>query len=131
MEEDFVDIPDLAQTFVVTCALLNIPFRFTGLQSLKIKETDRIAALRTELKKLGYIIEEENDSILMWNGERCEPEEIPVIDTYEDHRMAMAFAPAVIRHPNLLIADPQVVTKSYPGYWEDLKQAGFQVINEG
>ena len=131
LEEDFVDIPDLAQTFVVTCALLNIPFRFTGLQSLKIKETDRIAALRTELKKLGYVIEEENDSILMWNGERCEPEEIPVIDTYEDHRMAMAFAPAVICHPNLLIADPQVVTKSYPGYWGDLKQAGFQVINEG
>lgn len=119
----------MAQTFVVTCALLNIPFRFTGLQSLKIKETDRIAALRTELKKLGYVIEEENDSILMWNGERCEPEETPVITTYEDHRMAMAFAPAVICHPNMLIADPQVVTKSYPGYWEDLKQAGFQVIN--
>ena len=129
LEEDFVDIPDLAQTFVVTCALLNIPFRFTGLQSLKIKETDRIAALRTELKKLGYVIEEENDSILMWSGERCEPEETPVITTYEDHRMAMAFAPAVICHPNMLIADPQVVTKSYPGYWEDLKQAGFQVIN--
>ena len=52
-------------------------------------------------------------------------------ETYEDHRMAMAFAPAIIRHPNLLIANPQVVTKSYPGYWEDLKQAGFQVINEG
>ena len=123
--------PDLAQTFVVTCALLNIPFRFTGLQSLKIKETDRIAALRTELKKLGYLIEEENDSVLMWNGERCEPEAVPVIATYEDHRMAMAFAPAVITFPKLLIADPQVVSKSYPGYWEDLKLAGFQVINEG
>ena len=131
LEEDFVDIPDLAQTFVVTCALLNIPFRFTGLQSLKIKETDRIAALRTELKKLGYLIEEENDSVLMWNGERCEPEAVPVITTYEDHRMAMAFAPAVITFPKLLIADPQVVSKSYPGYWEDLKLAGFQVINEG
>lgn len=131
LEEDFVDIPDLAQTFVVTCALLNIPFRFTGLQSLKIKETDRIAALRTELKKLGYLIEEENDSVLMWNGERCEPEAVPVIATYEDHRMAMAFAPAVTSCPNLLIADPQVVSKSYPGYWEDLKLAGFQVINEG
>ena len=131
LEEDFVDIPDLAQTFVVTCALLNIPFRFTGLQSLKIKETDRIAALRTELKKLGYLIEEENDSVLMWNGERCEPEAVPVIATYEDHRMAMAFAPAVTSCPNLLIAVPQVVSKSYPGYWEDLKLAGFQVINEG
>lgn len=130
LDEDFVDIPDLAQTFVVTCALLNIPFRFTGLQSLKIKETDRIAALRTELKKLGYIIEEENDSVLMWNGEWCEPEKVPVIATYEDHRMAMAFAPAVILHPNLEIADPQVVTKSYPGYWEDLKKGGFQIISE-
>ncbi|MDE6821682.1 3-phosphoshikimate 1-carboxyvinyltransferase [Bacteroides acidifaciens] len=130
LEEDFIDIPDLAQTFVVTCALMNIPFRFTGLQSLKIKETDRIAALRNELKKLGYLIEEENDSVLMWNGERCEPEETPVIATYEDHRMAMAFAPAIICHPTMQIADPQVVTKSYPGYWEDLKQAGFQVTEE-
>lgn len=128
--EDFVDIPDLAQTFVVTCALLNIPFRFTGLQSLKIKETDRITALKAELKKLGYLIEEENDSVLMWNGERCEPQDTPVIATYEDHRMAMAFAPAVICYPNLQIANPQVVSKSYPGYWEDLKQAGFHVINE-
>lgn len=130
LEEDFIDIPDLAQTFVVTCALMNIPFRFTGLQSLKIKETDRIAALKNELKKLGYVIKEENDSVLMWNGERCEPEETPVIATYEDHRMAMAFAPAIICHPTMQIADPQVVTKSYPGYWEDLKQAGFQIINE-
>ena len=130
LEEDFIDIPDLAQTFVVTCALMNIPFRFTGLQSLKIKETDRIAALKNELKKLGYVIKEENDSILMWNGERCEPEETPVIATYEDHRMAMAFAPAIICHPTMQIADPQVVTKSYPGYWEDLRQAGFQIINE-
>ena len=130
LEEDFVDIPDLAQTFVVTCALLNIPFRFTGLQSLKIKETDRIAALRTELKKLGYLIEEENDSVLMWNGERCEPEVAPVIDTYEDHRMAMAFAPAVLSFPNLQIAEPQVVSKSYPGYWDNLKEAGFQITVE-
>jgi 3-phosphoshikimate 1-carboxyvinyltransferase len=103
LEEDFVDIPDLAQTFVVTCALLNIPFRFTGLQSLKIKETDRIAALRAELKKLGYVIEEENDSILMWNGERCEPKETPVIETYEDHRMAMAFALLGIRAEGIVI----------------------------
>ncbi|MBD3592206.1 3-phosphoshikimate 1-carboxyvinyltransferase [Bacteroides sp. GM023] len=130
LEEDFVDIPDLAQTFVVTCVLMNIPFRFTGLQSLKIKETDRIAALRNELRKLGYVIEEENDSILTWNGERCDPDETPVIATYEDHRMAMAFAPAIFRCPNIQIADPQVVTKSYPGYWEDLKQAGFQVTEE-
>ena len=125
LDEDFIDIPDLAQTFVVTCALLNIPFRFTGLQSLKIKETDRITALRTELKKLGYLIQEENDSVLMWNGERCEPETHPVIATYEDHRMAMAFAPAALRLPKLVIAEPHVVSKSYPGYWDDLRQADF------
>lgn len=130
LEEDFVDIPDLAQTFVVTCALLNIPFRFSGLQSLKIKETDRIAALKTELKKLGYLLQEENDSILMWNGERCEPQELPVIHTYEDHRMAMAFAPAVLRFPRLRIAEPHVVSKSYPQYWEDLEQAGFEIGKE-
>ena len=129
LDEDFVDIPDLAQTFVVACALLNIPFRFTGLQSLKIKETDRITALRNELKKLGYLIEEENDSVLMWNGERCTPEQTPMIQTYEDHRMAMAFAPAAILYPNLQIVEPEVVSKSYPNYWEDLRQAGFQIIN--
>lgn len=127
LDEDFIDIPDLAQTFVVTCALLHIPFRFTGLQSLKIKETDRIAALRTELKKLGYLIQEENDSVLMWDGERCEPETTPVIHTYEDHRMAMAFAPAALCLPELIIDEPQVVSKSYPGYWEDLAKAGFEL----
>lgn len=130
MEEDFIDIPDLAQTFVVTCVLLNIPFRFTGLQSLKIKETDRIAALQIELKKLGYILQEENNSILSWNGERCEPEATPVIQTYEDHRMAMSFAPAIIRVPNIQIAEPHVVSKSYPGYWKDLRQAGFGIMEE-
>lgn len=123
---NFVNEPDLAQTFVVTCVFLNIPFRFTGLQSLKIKETDRIEALKTELRKLGYILTDSNDSILEWNGERCEPEDNPVIATYEDHRMAMAFAPAALVRPKgIEIADPEVVTKSYPRYWEDLKAAGF------
>lgn len=127
LDEDLVDIPDLAQTFVVTCALLNIPFRFTGLQTLKIKETDRIAALKAELAKLGYVLRDENDSILIWDGERCKPQEMPVIKTYEDHRMAMAFAPAAIRYPHMQIAEPQVVSKSYPAYWEDLKKAGFLI----
>ena len=106
---------------------MNIPFRFTGLQSLKIKETDRIQALITELNKLGYVVKSEQDSILIWNGERCEPASHPVIATYEDHRMAMAFAPAILRIPSIRIADPQVVSKSYPGYWEDLKQVGFGI----
>lgn len=125
---NFVNEPDLAQTFVVVCVLLNIPFRFTGLQSLKIKETDRIEALKTELRKLGFLLTDSNDSILEWNGERCEPEADPVIATYEDHRMAMAFAPAAFILPQgIKIADPEVVTKSYPTFWDNLRKAGFTV----
>lgn len=129
---DFVNEPDLAQTFAVTCVLLHIPFRFTGLQSLKIKETDRIEALKTELRKLGFLLTDRNDSILEWNGERCAPETDPVIATYEDHRMAMAFAPAALVLPEgIRIAEPGVVSKSYPRYWDDLKAAGFTITEEG
>lgn len=127
LDEDLVDIPDLAQTFVVTCCLLDVPFRFTGLQSLKIKETDRICALITELRKLGYVVHAEQDSILWWDGERCPADEQPGIDTYEDHRMAMAFAPACLVCPSIRINEPQVVSKSYPRYWDDLQAAGFGI----
>lgn len=127
LHEDLLDIPDLAQTFVVTCCLMNIPFRFSGLQSLKIKETDRIQALIAELHKLGFVVRAEQDSLLLWNGERCEPASTPIIATYEDHRMAMAFAPAAMRLPVLQIDEPHVVSKSYPKYWEDLQQAGFEM----
>lgn len=127
MECNLVNQPDLAQTFVVTCALKGIPFRFTGLQSLKIKETDRIEALITELHKLGYVVHQQDDSILYWDGERCEPHAQDGIDTYEDHRMAMAFAPAALVLPRIVINNPQVVTKSYPHYWDDLTQAGFSL----
>ena len=126
---DFTNQPDLAQTFVVTCALQNITFRFTGLQTLKIKETDRIAALICEMKKLGYVLHEAEDSILYWNGERCERSG-EAIDTYEDHRMAMAFAPACLVMDNICINNPQVVSKSYPRYWDDLKAAGFTIEEE-
>ena len=128
LDYDFINQPDLAQTFVVTCALMNIPFRFSGLQSLKIKETDRMAALICEMKKLGYVLQESEGSVLSWEGERCEPTG-EAIDTYEDHRMAMAFAPAALVLPNLCINNPQVVSKSYPHYWEDLQKAGF-IIKE-
>ena len=128
LDYDFINQPDLAQTFVVTCALMNIPFRFSGLQSLKIKETDRMAALICEMKKLGYVLQESEGSVLSWEGERCEPTG-EAIDTYEDHRMAMAFAPAALVLPELFINNPQVVSKSYPHYWEDLQKAGF-IIKE-
>ena len=127
LEYDFVNSPDLAQTFVVTCALLNVPFHFRGLSTLKIKETDRIEALKKEMLKLGYVIKDANDSELLWDGERCEPDLESGIDTYEDHRMALAFAPAAFHFDTLRINNPQVVTKSYPNYWDDLRSAGFIV----
>lgn len=127
LTNDFTNQPDLAQTFVVTCALLGIRFRFSGLQSLKIKETDRMAALIKEMKKLGYLLREEAGSVLIWDGERCEPDACPAIDTYEDHRMAMAFAPACFKFKGLQINEPQVVSKSYPDFWKDLQTAGFQI----
>ena len=127
MEYNFVNQPDLAQTFVVTCAMLGIPFRFSGLQSLKIKETDRMAALIAEMRKLGYVLEESEGSVLSWNGTRCTPDESPAIDTYEDHRMAMAFAPAALCNGTLRIRNPHVVSKSYPRFWDDLLTAGFHI----
>ena len=129
LEYDFVNAPDLAQTFVVTCAALDIPFHFKGLATLKIKETDRIEALKREMAKLGYVIHDVNDSELYWDGERCEPQLEQGIDTYEDHRMALAFAPFAMKHDGLIINNPQVVTKSYPKFWEDLKSVGFEIDN--
>ena len=117
-EYNFIDQPDLAQTFAVTCCLKNIPFSFCGLQSLKIKETDRIVALINELKKLGFILCEKGEGNLLWNGERYEPQKAISIATYDDHRMAMAFAPTALLMP-IIIENPQVVSKSYPCFWED------------
>ena len=120
-EYDFTNEPDLAQTFAVSCCLKEIPFTFSGLQSLKIKETNRIAALINELGKLGYVLYEPAEGQLAWNGERCVATENPVIATYDDHRMAMAFAPAALFQP-LTIEHPEVITKSYPGFWKDLSK---------
>ena len=130
LEYDFVNAPDLAQTFVVTCAALDIPFHFKGLATLKIKETDRIEALKREMAKLGYVIHDANDSELYWDGERCEPQQELGIDTYEDHRMALAFAPYAMKQEGLIINNPQVVTKSYPKFWKDLKSTGFEIIED-
>jgi 3-phosphoshikimate 1-carboxyvinyltransferase len=117
-EYDFVNEPDLAQTFAVTCCMLGIPFHFKGVQSLKIKETDRVAALITELKKLGFVLFEPAESEMVWTGEKCDPETQISIATYEDHRMAMAFAPAALKTA-LSIEHPEVVSKSYPTFWDD------------
>jgi 3-phosphoshikimate 1-carboxyvinyltransferase len=127
LEYDFINSPDLAQTFVVTCAAKGVRFHFKGLSTLKIKETDRIEALKKEMRKLGYVIESRNDSELIWDGETCEPQMEKGIDTYEDHRMALAFAPYALKLGEIIINNPQVVTKSYPHFWESLEEVGFKI----
>ncbi len=122
---DLAEQPDLAQTLVMTCALKGIPFEISGLKTLRIKETDRIQALVTEGRKLGFCFEILPDTGLSWSGMRREPSPEPVIETYEDHRMAMSFAPAAIMLPSIRIHEPGVVSKSYPGFWDDLASVGF------
>lgn len=126
-EVDLVDTPDIAQTLAVTAAMLGIPFHLRGLQSLRVKETDRLEALRIELDKYGIIVEIRNNSELVWNGARHPIFERPVINTYDDHRMAMAFAPTAVFIPGIVIRNAEVVSKSYPGYWDDLVSAGFTI----
>jgi 3-phosphoshikimate 1-carboxyvinyltransferase len=119
---DFTDCPDLAQTVAVVAAAQAVPLRLTGLQSLRIKETDRIAALQNELRKFGGdmvevapgVFEIQSHSFRV-NGQ--------TVATYEDHRMAMAFAPLALRGP-LTIEEPSVVRKSYPSYWRELAKVG-------
>ncbi len=123
---DLSDNPDVAQTIVVTAYLLGIPFRITGLSTLKIKETDRLEALKKEMFKLGAVLEIEQNSVLSWDGERHQVYEMPVIDTYNDHRMAMAFAPVALFVPGIVINNIEVVSKSYPDYWKHLQDAGFR-----
>lgn len=126
LDYDFVNSPDLAQAVIVSCCALGVPFHFRGLSTLKIKETDRIAAMKTELRKLGFVIKDQNGSELIWDGERCTPT-MEAIDTYEDHRMAMSIAPLALVFGEIAINDPEVVTKSYPNYWSDLVAAGFEI----
>ncbi len=123
---DLSDQPDLAQTIVVTSCMLGIPFHLTGLSTLKIKETDRLEALRTEMRKMGFVLEIERDSQLIWEGVRVPISQMPVFETYEDHRMAMALAPIALMLPGIVINNAEVVSKSYPEYWQHLQEAGFR-----
>ncbi len=141
-EYDFTNFPDLAQSVIVTCAGLNISGNFTGLKNLKIKETDRLNALSTELKKIGA-----NAEIVQGSKFRVRRSKFDVfkkiknpcptvrtdgrvkskiVNTYGDHRMAMAFAPLALLSGSIQIENPEVVSKSYPGFWEDLKKFGFK-----
>jgi len=119
---DFSDNPDLTQTFAVTCAFLNIPFIFTGLQTLKIKESDRISALTNELRKFGYDVKNNNSDSLWWDGTKIEKQKNIQVETYNDHRMALAFAPALLKTDPFEIINPNIVMKSYPSFWDDFKK---------
>ncbi len=121
---DLNNTPDIAQTIVVTCFGLGIHCHLTGLHTLKIKETDRLEALKVELTKLGANIAVTDDSLTLEVSNHINPN--ITIATYNDHRMAMAFAPLALKVP-ICIANAEVVSKSYPDFWEDLKQLGFEI----
>jgi 3-phosphoshikimate 1-carboxyvinyltransferase len=123
---DMIQCPDLAQTVVVVCAALGHEATFTGLETLKIKETDRIAALQNELGKMGVKLIEKGQVYKLDCSEKFIPQKM-TIKTYEDHRMAMAFAPLALIIPELEVEDAAVVDKSYPAFWTDLEKAGFTI----
>ncbi len=130
-EYDFIRCPDLAQSLAVVCAGLGVRGIFTGLETLKIKETDRIAALKNELKKTGVTLTAlENDKTKgkeFYEIEgKAEISNTPIFPTYEDHRMAMALAPLAM-FGEIIIEEPKVVEKSYPEFWEDISELGFIV----
>lgn len=126
---DMKSCPDLAQTVVVVCAALGHEATFTGLETLKIKETDRVKALQNELAKMGVKLIEANETYHLDCSGKFIPERI-FIHTYDDHRMAMAFAPLALVIPEVEIEDFMVVEKSYPAFWKDLESVGFEVRGE-
>jgi len=121
---DLKNAPDIAQTIAVTCFALGISCDLIGLHTLKIKETDRLVALKIELEKLGGSVEITDKSLHLSASKRINP--MVSIATYNDHRMAMAFAPLALK-TSIIIEDAMVVSKSYPTFWEDLKSIGFKI----
>ena len=130
---NFADYPDIAPAVITTCATLGMVGKFEGLKSLRIKETDRIMALRNEYAKLGITLESSREGAALSRIEFAPPgSEIPPgirFKTYDDHRMAMTFAPLALMSGEVLIESPEVVGKSYPGFWTDMETLGFE-INE-
>ncbi len=126
---DFIENPDVAQTMACLCVAKEVPFHFSGLKTLKIKETDRILALQNELAKFGAKLTEPAPGELAWDGiiHSTLKKESTIIETYHDHRMALAFAPMAMVGFTIQINNPLVVTKSYPGFWDDLKNVGFTI----
>ncbi|MCC9168517.1 3-phosphoshikimate 1-carboxyvinyltransferase [Pontibacter harenae] len=124
---DFSDCPDLAQTIVALCAGLGVTLELTGLESLRIKETDRIQALQIEVLAMNSSLEEISPGVFRLTPGLMTKQELN-FRTYQDHRMAMAFAPIALLEP-VQIQEPSVVRKSYPRYWEDLEKVGFEIRN--
>ncbi|MDX1363966.1 MAG: 3-phosphoshikimate 1-carboxyvinyltransferase [Arenibacter latericius] len=124
IEIDLANAPDIAQTIVVSCFGLGIGCHLTGLHTLKIKETDRLEALKTELTKLGAPISVTDKTLTLKSSNQINKN--IAIDTYNDHRMAMAFAPLALK-TSLFINDAEVVSKSYPDFWKDMENLNFQV----
>jgi len=124
LEENLQNSPDIAQTLAVTCLALNIPCFLTGLHTLKIKETDRLVALKTEIEKFGSKVKVTQNRLELLPGQEFFKN--VEVATYNDHRMAMAFAPLAIKVP-FKIKDAEVVSKSYPGFWEDLEKLDFKI----
>lgn len=127
LEADLSDTPDLAPALVVTASLLGVPFRLTGLQSLGIKECDRLQALVEEMEKIGARVEKIRDFGLEWDGSRHPVFEVPVFDSRGDHRMAMALAPAAVYLPGTVVRGAETVAKSFPAYWDALRALGFSL----
>ena len=126
---DLKSCPDLAQTVIVVCAALGHNATFTGLETLKIKETDRVKALQNELEKIGVKLIEKNQVYKLDCSGKFIPERV-IVNTYDDHRMAMAFAPLALLIPEVEIEDAKVVEKSYPAFWKDLESVQFEVKGE-
>ncbi|MCI4670404.1 MAG: 3-phosphoshikimate 1-carboxyvinyltransferase [Bacteroidia bacterium] len=124
LEIDFSTFPDLAQTIAVMGAALGVELSMTGLHTLRIKETDRIAALENELEKMGVETESSEDSLKV----KGRIQKSALINTYDDHRMAMAFAPLVMSLPSISIKEPSVVDKSYPSFWKHMELTGVKIL---
>lgn len=126
LEADMSDMPDAVPALVVTACMAGVPFELSGVGALHHKECDRLEALVAEMAKLGMILEIEHyGTVLKWDGRRVPIRQLPVFDTYSDHRMAMALAPVSVFVPGIVVRDVEVVDKSYPGFWNDLRTAGF------
>lgn len=130
VEKDFKDCPDLVLPFAVACLCRGIKFKFSGVSHLRIKESNRISSLINEALKLGFVIKEE-ENLISWTGETAESQNDPVIDTYDDHRVAMSFAMAALKYGKIRINNPQVVEKSFIDFWNQIQKIGLSCKLDG